>query len=92
MEDFPKVHERMHVHGADDEWIGWVSAVGPRHFEVTRLTHPTWFWDVPMDEVAEVQGQRVRLKHGWSEVHLIEEHDGGALPPPGAENIDTEPF
>jgi len=78
--DIP-VHEGMHVHGPHGEHLGYVSAVGPTHFEMSQLVHPARVWDVSREAVEAVRGRDVLLRHGWEDVHRIRDDDGGALPP-----------
>jgi hypothetical protein len=75
------VHEGMRVLGPHGEHLGYVSAVGPTHFEVSQLTHPGRVWDVPLAALEAVRAGDVLLQHGWEDLHPILDDDGGALPP-----------
>lgn len=82
-EETPRIHEMMRVYDPEGRWVGYVSAVGPTHFEVTGGLNPMHVYDVPMRGVREVRSRdRVILWFHPGPSQAIDEDDAGTSVPP----------
>ena len=86
------VREGMGVRSTEGEWLGKVSAVGETHFELEPGAISLRDYDVSLDAVLRVRGDAVILRHGREDLVRVEDHDGGAVGPPGYEHMDDEPL
>lgn len=87
-----EVREGMSVRSADGRRVGLVAAVGETHFELERGLVPVPRRDylVEYRDVAIVRGHDVYLEP-TAQLTLEEDDDGGALPPRGHGDMDSEP-
>jgi hypothetical protein len=85
-DDTPRIQEMMRVYDPDGDLVGFVSAVGPTHFEVSAgPLHPMRVYDIPMRGVREVRTRdRVILWFHPGPTQEIEDDAGSAVPPEDA--------
>ena len=82
-DDTPRIQEMMRVYDPEGILIGFVSAVGPTHFEVSAgPRHPFRVYDIPVRDVREVRTRdRVILWFHPGPGQEIEDDAGSAVPP-----------